>query len=118
MVHEMIHIICGNCGQDLTEKNMATWKYKPAEINEETGEVDAGTVERIEELKATFAEKLDAIGAYIKNLNAEIKALNDERKVIDARIKTKENKIESLKKYVLPFFHNPADTSLHWFFGF
>ena len=34
MVHEMIHIICGNCGQDLTEKNMATWKYEPADIDE------------------------------------------------------------------------------------
>lgn len=39
MVHEMIHIICGNCGQNLTEKNMATWEYKPADIDEETGEV-------------------------------------------------------------------------------
>lgn len=39
MVHEMIHIICGNCGQDLTEKNMATWEYKAADIDEETGEI-------------------------------------------------------------------------------
>lgn len=39
MVHEMIHIICGNCGQDLTEKNMATWKYEHADIDEETDEV-------------------------------------------------------------------------------
>lgn len=39
MVHERIHIICGNCGQDLTEKGMATWQYMPAEIDEETAEV-------------------------------------------------------------------------------
>ena len=39
MVCENIHIICGNCGQDLTKKNMATWEYKPADIDEETGEV-------------------------------------------------------------------------------
>lgn len=39
MVHEMIHIICGNCGQDLTKRGMATWEYKPADIDKETGEV-------------------------------------------------------------------------------
>lgn len=39
MVNERIHIICGNCGQDLTEKDMAVWHYIPAEIDEETGEV-------------------------------------------------------------------------------
>ena len=39
MVHENIHIICGNCGQDLTEKDMATWKYIPKEIDAETGEI-------------------------------------------------------------------------------
>lgn len=45
MVHEKIHIICGNCGQDLTEKNMATWKYEYPDIDEETGEIyDAADV--------------------------------------------------------------------------
>lgn len=39
MVCENIHIICGNCGQDLTEKGMSSWEYKPAEIDEETGDV-------------------------------------------------------------------------------
>lgn len=39
MVNNSLHIICGNCGQDLTEKNMVTWEYKPADIDEETGEV-------------------------------------------------------------------------------
>ena len=39
MVNERIHIICGNCGQDLTEKGMATWQYIPDQIDEETGVV-------------------------------------------------------------------------------
>ena len=39
MVHENIHIICGNCGQDLTEKDMGSWEYVPEEKDEETGEI-------------------------------------------------------------------------------
>lgn len=78
-------------------------------VNEETGEVDAGTVERIAELKATLGEKLDAIGAYIKNLASDVNALDDEIKALTARKKAKENKIESLKKYVLPFIEEMDD---------
>ena len=29
-----LHIICGNCGQSLTEEGMATWSYEPADIYE------------------------------------------------------------------------------------
>ena len=39
MVNERLHIICGNCGQDLKESDMANWEYVPAEIDEETGEI-------------------------------------------------------------------------------
>ena len=78
-------------------------------VNEETGEVDAGTVERIAELKATLSEKLDAIGAYIKNLASDVKALDDEIDKLTARKKAKEKKIESLKKYVLPFIEEMDD---------
>lgn len=39
MVHARLHIICGNCGQDLKEPDMATWEYIPAEIDEEDGEI-------------------------------------------------------------------------------
>ncbi len=39
MVNDRLHIICGNCGQDLKESGMATWEYVPAEINEEDGEI-------------------------------------------------------------------------------
>lgn len=39
MVNDRLHIICGNCGQDLKESGAATWEYVPAEIDEEDGEV-------------------------------------------------------------------------------
>lgn len=35
MVHDRLHIICGNCGQDLTKNKMATWQYEPADIYED-----------------------------------------------------------------------------------
>ena len=38
MVNDRLHIICGNCGQDLKESGMATWEYVPPEIDEEDGE--------------------------------------------------------------------------------
>ena len=31
MVNDRLHIICGNCGQDLKESGMATWEYIPAD---------------------------------------------------------------------------------------
>lgn len=39
MVHARLHIICGNCGQDLKEPGMATREYIPIELDTETGEV-------------------------------------------------------------------------------
>lgn len=39
MVNERLHIICGNCGQDLKELGMATWEYVPEIKDEETKEI-------------------------------------------------------------------------------
>ena len=38
MVNDRLHIICGNCGQDLREQNAATWQYVP-EIKTDDGEI-------------------------------------------------------------------------------
>lgn len=38
MVNDRLHIICGNCGQDLKEHNMAIWQYVPA-INADDGNI-------------------------------------------------------------------------------
>lgn len=72
-------------------------------VNEETGEVDAGTVERLESLQAEKAEKLDGIGAYIKNLDSDIDGIDAEIKNLTERKKAKENKRDRLKEYVKPF---------------
>ena len=63
------------------------------------GEIDAGTVEAFEELQAERAEKLDALGAYIKNLDAEVAAIDNEIKILKARADVKKSKIERLKEY-------------------
>lgn len=39
MVNDRLHIICGNCGQDLKETGMATWEYVPAIVAEDDGEI-------------------------------------------------------------------------------
>lgn len=72
-------------------------------VNPETGEIDAGTVERLESLKAERAAKLDGIGAYIKNLDSDIDALDAEIKNLQARKKVKENHKERLKNYAADF---------------
>jgi predicted transcriptional regulator len=69
-------------------------------VNEETGEIDAGTVERLQELKALQAEKRDGCGAFLKNEIAELNAIKDEIEKLTARKKIKENRIERLKKYL------------------
>ena len=38
MVNDRLHIICGNCGQDLKEAGMATWEYVPEIKDQATGE--------------------------------------------------------------------------------
>lgn len=72
-------------------------------VNPETGEIDAGTVERLESLKAERAAKLDGIGAYLKNLDSDIDALDAEIKNLQARKKVKENRKERLKTYTADF---------------
>lgn len=72
-------------------------------VNEETGEVDAGTVERLESLQAEKNEKIENCGLYLKNIDSEIAALDAEIKNLTARKKTKENKRDRLTEYVKPF---------------
>lgn len=69
-------------------------------VNEETGEVDEAAVARLEELECARSDKLDNIGAFIKNLMAEVAALKAEAKSLAERAKAKENEIERLKVYV------------------
>ena len=63
MVNDRLHIICGNCGQDLKEAGMATWEYVPPEIDEEDGEeLNPADVW----IKCDNCATLHSLGKYIK----------------------------------------------------
>jgi len=70
-------------------------------VNEETGEIDAGTFERLETLKAERDAKFDGCGMFIKNETAKLCAINDEIAKLKARAKTIENRIDRVEKYVV-----------------
>lgn len=70
-------------------------------IDEETGEViDGFDPAEFEALTATREAKLEAIGVYIKELEAEIDALKNEKAVISTKITRKTNKHDGLKTYL------------------
>jgi Skp family chaperone for outer membrane proteins len=71
-----------------------------ASVDEETGEVSEDAVNKLAELNAARDEKLDNIGAYIKNLMAEAEAIKAEEKKLADRRRVIENKVERLKAYV------------------
>ena len=69
-------------------------------VDPETGEVNEQDARALDELQEAKKEKLDNIGAYIKNLTAEVAALKEEADKLKARAKSKENHIDRLKQYV------------------
>lgn len=71
-----------------------------ASVDEETGEVNEDAKQALEQLQADRAEKLDNIGAFIKNLTVEVEALKEEAKALKERAEQKERKIQRLKNYV------------------
>lgn len=66
----------------------------------ETGEVNQEAMDRLTGLQIQRDEKLDNIGAYIKNLQAEAKMLKEEEESLKARREAKEKKAENLKRYL------------------
>ena len=67
-------------------------------VDMETGEVI--DIERLDALQMARDEKLENIGLYIKNLDAEAKAIREEEKNLAARRKANENKAKSLREYL------------------
>lgn len=67
-------------------------------IDLETGEVVDETA--LEELQMQREEKLENVGLWIKNLEAETKMISDEIDSLSTRKATKKNKVESLKNYL------------------
>ena len=69
-------------------------------VDEETGEVDPELMAQLSTLNLERDQKIDNIGAYIKNLDAEAKAIKDEMDALKKRLDQKKKRIESLKEYV------------------
>lgn len=80
------------------------------EVDEETGEVNAELMTELTEMNEARDMKLDNIGAYIKNLDAEAKAIKDEMDALKKRLDSKKNKIERLKAYVADDLMSHGDT--------
>ena len=66
--------------------------------DEETGEVL--DVQKFDAMQMALEDKLEGIGCYIKNLEAEAAALKLEEQAFAARRKRAENKAASLKNYL------------------
>lgn len=71
-----------------------------ASVDEETGEVDAEVVARLDALQAARDTKLENLGLWIKQLEAEAQAIRSEETALAARRKAKEKMVERLKNYI------------------
>ena len=70
-------------------------------IDPETGEVvDEELMAAYEELQLSRDEKVENIGCFIKNLEADAAAIKAEAKNLTARAKAAENKAEHLRSYM------------------
>lgn len=67
-------------------------------VDMETGEViDEG---KLADLQIAFADKVEGVACWIKNLLSDANAIKEEERSLCARRKVCENKAESLKKYL------------------
>lgn len=64
-------------------------------VDMETGEIE--DEKRYDELQMERSQKIENIGLYFKNLNAEAKAIKDEEAALAQRRKAVENKAERIK---------------------
>ena len=69
------------------------------QIDEETGEVIMD-FEKIEALNLAKEEKIENVGKYILNLEAEAKALSERKKEIERRIKSLTSRAEHTREYL------------------
>ena len=69
-------------------------------LDPETGEVDEAYVHELEDLKLQREEKLEAMGCYMKNLEAEAEAIKKEEAALKERRSVIEKKLKSLGNYI------------------
>ena len=79
---------------------MALVKALEESVDPETGEILQGGFEEFEQLSEARELKLENIGAYIKNLSAQVTMLKTEEDNLKERRQATEKKIERLKGYV------------------
>lgn len=68
------------------------------EVDEETGEIL--NAQDLDELNMARDAKIENVGLWVKNLEAEAKAIKEEKDNMAARQKRLEKKAESLKRYL------------------
>lgn len=70
-------------------------------VDPETGEInDEAMLQTLEQLKIDREHKIENIGCYVKNLEADAKAIKEESRNLAARAKAAENKAEHLRQYM------------------
>lgn len=69
-------------------------------VDEETGEVSEDILFELSDMQEERKTKLDNIGAYIKNLEAEAKAIKEEIDNLKKRMDAKTRKADRLRQYV------------------
>lgn len=87
---------------NLYELNEAIAKYE-MQFDEETGEWL--NEDELTELNIAKEEKIESICLWIKNLLAEASAIKSEEENLKKRREAKENKAESLKKYIASYLN-------------
>lgn len=87
----------------LYEINSAILACYTEVVDPETGEISEEVFDQelLENLKLQLADKVDGIACWIKNLTAEAEALKAEEAKLAKRRKAAENRIESLKSYLV-----------------
>lgn len=85
---------------------------------DEDGVVSDEAVARLSELNEARDEKLDNIGAYIKNIQAEAEAIKAEETKLAQRRKSLENKTKRLLDYVSFMLHGEKWSSARVSFSF
>ena len=67
----------------------------------ENGEIPVDCIkDTLDGVEGDFETKIDSIVSCVKNLKAEREAIKSEIKTLQARVKSKENKIDGLTEYV------------------
>ena len=69
-------------------------------VDQETGEIQEEALAALEDLEIARETKIENVGLFIKNLEADAKAIKEEAKNLTARAKAAENKAEGLRNYL------------------